>query len=1428
MPARDNYGAQGPLELIRQWLDHGCWSDLNDTSGLELIDLQFIGAMGLPGGSNFIPKRLYRHMFCLAVDSFEESTLLRIFSSIGEWHFSKGYNETVARLAKNLAAAIVDIYKGASECYLPTPAKSHYTFSLRDVTRVYQGLVMVPPKKLGDSNKLMRLFIHEVYRVFYDRLVDSKDRDKLLTLVESASANHMRIKLEQAFGNRVASGEKVSEKHIRDLLFGNYMEPDADPKIYDEVDNWGKLEKNMSYYLNEYNMLSNSPMDLVLFRFAIEHISRVSRLLQMPRGHLLLVGLGGSGRRSAVKLAASINDAELFQVEVTRSYDFNEWREDIKKLILHAGLESKATVFLFSDSQAKDEAFIEDINSLLNTGDLPNLFQSDEKTSILEKMQAIAKTTGRVLETTPLAMYALFIDRVRESLHFALAFSPIGDSFKKRIRVYPSLVSCCTIDWYTSWPEDALMKVAEYFVKSMELPGSDDSFSIGTTTATSVEDDSKVKERKLTPLEMKLVEMVMTFNTSVANGSDKFYREQGRKNYVTPTSYLEMLRSFKILYKKTFVDITMQRDRYTTGLEKLEFAAGQVSVMQKKLQDLQPQLKVTSDETEKIMVKIERDTAEAEKKKEVVGADEAAANEAAASSQAIRDDCEGDLAEAVPALESALSALDTLKPADITVVKSMRNPPAAIKLVLEAVCVLKGLKPDRKPDPNGRMVDDFWAASLKMLGDMKFLESLRLFDKDNIPVPIMKKIREVYISDRDFVPEKIKAVSTACEGLCRWIRAMDVYDRVIKIVGPKKIALAGAENDLAIQMEKLNSKKAELQEILDKLQTLNDSFAEKSREKKRLEDEIDNCEKKLIRAEQLIGGLGGEKQRWSENAANLHKSLGNVIGDVLLGAGCIAYLGYFSTEFRNEILRGWNKLCLDKKLPCTEKFSLANILGNQMQIRQNAICGLPSDNFSIENGIIVANSRRWCLMIDPQGQANKWIKNLEKENDLKVIQQTDANYMWTVEQAIITGKPVLLENVGESLDSGFNTILERNIIKQKGLHLIKFGDTLIEYNNDFRFYITTCMKNPHYLPETAVMVTLVNFMITEQGLREQLLATVVIQERPDLQQKKESLIVESARNRNALYNAETKILQVLSSSEQNILEDENAINILTSSKALSEEIQAKQVIAQSTEIEIDTARQAYIPVAKHSAVLFFCISELSSIEPMYQYSLSWFLGLFVNSTSKSPKSENLEQRLTHLNAFFTRSIYENVCRSLFEKDKLVFSFSLCIGILAARGEMDESLLSFFLTGGFTFVNNQPNPAPEWLTEKSWNEIVRVGNLIPLKNFHENFVANLEQWKEFYDQPNPEDATLPKPFDTVHDFEALVILKVIRPDKIVNASKKFIVKHLGQDFVEPPSFDLAASFGDSSPTTPLVFILSPGSDPMDNLMLFAKEHSMQDK
>lgn len=184
--------------------------------------------------------------------------------------------------------------------------------------------------------------------------------------------------------------------------------------------------------------------------------------------------------------------------------------------------------------------------------------------------------------------------------------------------------------------------------------------------------------------------------------------------------------------------------------------------------------------------------------------------------------------------------------------------------MLEAVCVIKGIKPERIPDPSGsgKKIEDFWMPAKKMLGDMKFLEGLQNFDKDNIPAANIKTIRTKYVPNPEFVPEKVRNASTACEGLCKWVCAMEVYDRVAKVVAPKKAQLKEAEANLAVAMASLEKKRASLRDVQDKLSKLQANLELNKKKKADLENQVDMCTKKLERAEQLIGGLGGEKDRY--------------------------------------------------------------------------------------------------------------------------------------------------------------------------------------------------------------------------------------------------------------------------------------------------------------------------------------------------------------------------------------------------------------------------------------------------------------------------------------------------------------------------------------------------------------------------------------
>ncbi|KAI3358460.1 hypothetical protein L3Q82_014895 [Scortum barcoo] len=1373
MPAKEIYGAQPPIELLRQWIDHHHWYDKKDTSRLNIVDVLFLSAMGPPGGGkNDITGRFTRHLNIISIDSFDDETLTKIFSSITDWHFSKGFDASFYRLGKIMVQATMAVYKDIMDSFLPTPSKSHYIFNLRDFARVIRGVLLAPHTHMQDGDKLIRLWIHEVYRVFYDRLIDNEDKETFFGIIKERTSSLFKQSMEKLLSHLSPDG-KVVDESIRSLFFGDYAKPDSEVKAYDEITDLCALQEVMEFYLDEYNNCSKAPMSLVMFKFAIEHISRICRVLKQDNGHLLLVGIGGSGRQSTTKLGTFINDYVLFQIELTKNYSMSDWRDDLKRIMLKAGIEGKSLVFLFNDSQIKDEAMLEDIDMLLNTGDVPNIFAADERADIIEKVQGIARMEGKKIDATPLSMYNFFIDRVKANLHIVLAMSPIGDAFRNRLRMFPSLINCCTIDWFHAWPNDALEMVAHKFLEDVEM-------------------DSDIR--------LEVVEMCKTFQTSVRDMSQTYFSRLRRHNYVTPTSYLELILTFKTLLNIKRNEVDTARNRYIVGLQKLEFAASQVSVMQEELTALQPELIQTSAETDKMMVKIEGETVEVDAKKELVSADEKVANEAAAAAKAIKDECEGDLAEAMPALEAALAALDTLKPADITVVKSMQNPP-------------------------GKMVEDFWGPSKKLLGDLKFLESLKAYDKDNIPAPYIKKIRDKFIDNPEFQPSVIKNVSSACEGLCKWVRAMEVYERVAKVVAPKKERLKLAQDELGIQMEMLAVKRAELKKVEDRLQSLNDDLDAMVKKKKELEDNIELCSQKLIRAEKLIGGLGGEKDRWTEAARQLGIRYTNLMGDILLSSGTVSYLGAFTVDYRTQCQEQWHILCQEKKIPCSEDFTLSNTLGNQVAIRAWQIAGLPVDSFSTDNGIIVFNSRRWPLMIDPQSQANKWIKNMEKANKLAVIKLSDGNYVRILENCIQFGTPVLLENIGEELDPVLEPVLLKQTFKQQGVEYMKIGENIVEYSKDFLFYMTTGLRNPHYLPEVAVKVCLLNFMITPQGLQDQLLGIVAAKEKPELEEKKNKLILESAANNKQLKEIEDKILQVLSSSEGNILEDETAIKILSSSKILSEEISEKQKIASVTEKEIDDTRMGYRPVAEHSSILFFCISELANIEPMYQYSLTWFINLYLYSIAQSLKSDNVAERINNIAEHFTLSIYNNVCRSLFEKDKLLFSLLLTVGIMQGKGQVNDQVWRFLLTGGIALDNPYPNPAPEWLSDKSWSEIVRASKLPNLDGLFEHVQDNISKWKKLYDSGKPHKDQLPDKWSELVGMVRMVVIRCFRPDKLVPAVQDFIVDNMGQAYIEPPTFDLAGSYKDSNCCSPLIFVLSPGSDPTAGLLKFADDLEM---
>ncbi|KAK3546101.1 hypothetical protein QTP70_022875 [Hemibagrus guttatus] len=1383
MPAVDDFGSQPPLELLRLWIDYGFWYDRQKQTQKCITDMFLLSSMGPPGGGRtHISSRLQSRFNLINMTFPAESQIKRIYGTMINQKLQE-FQEEVKPIGNVLTQATLELYYAITARFLPTPAKIHYLFNLRDISKVFQGLLRSHKDFHDTKQSITRLWIHECFRVFSDRLVDQADMEAFVGLLSEKLGSLFDLTYHSICPNK------------QPPIFGDFLK---EPHVYEDLLDFKSLKRFIESQLEDYNLTPGVvPMSLVLFRDAIEHVTRVMRVISQPRGNMLLVGIGGSGRQSLTKLATYICDYLLFQVEVTKQYRKQEFREDIKKLYRLTGVDSKPTVFLFNDTQIVDESFLEDINNILSSGEVPNLYKPDEFEEIQSALIESARKDN-VSETAD-SMFNYLIERVRNNLHIVLCMSPVGDPFRNRIRQYPALVNCTTIDWFSEWPQDALLEVAERFLDGLTL-GNEEG------------------------IQTKVACIFVTMHQSVVHFSQRMKLELKRHNYVTPTNYLELVSGykkylcfyyyFKLLAEKRS-ELGEQVSKLRNGLFKIDETRSKVEAMSVELEDAKKKVAEFQKQCEEYLVVIVQQKREADEQQKAVSAhsEKIAAEEV--KCKAMADNAQRDLDEALPALEEAMKALESLNKKDMTEIKTYGRPPALVETVMQAVMILKGCEPT-------------WAEAKRQLGEGNFIKQLVHFDKDNISDRVLKKIGQ-YCTQPDFQPDIIGRVSLAARSLCMWVRAMEVYGRIYRVVEPKRARLHGAMTQLAEKQTSLAEAQTKLREVGEKLDQLQTQYGEKLSQKEELRKKSEDMELKLDRAGKLVSGLAGERVRWEKTVEDLEKDMSYLVGDCLLAAAFLSYMGPFLSNYRDELTTSiWIKQFKELEVPCSPGFSFAVFLSKATTVRDWNIQGLPSDAFSTENGVIVTRGNRWPLMVDPQGQALKWIKNMESKRGLKVIDLQMPDFLRVLENAVQFGSPVLLQNVQEDLDPSLAPILNKSLTHVGGRLLMKLGDKEVEYNPEFRFYITTKLSNPNYTPEISSKTTIVNFAVKEQGLEAQLLGIVVRKERPELEEQKDSLVINIASGKQKLQELEDEILRLLNEATGSLLDDVQLVNTLQTSKVTATEVSEQLQTSEQTEVKIDTAREAYRPCAQRASILFFVLNDMGRIDPMYQFSLDAYISLFNLSIEKSHRSYKLEERIANLNDYHTFAVYRYACRGLFERHKLLFSFHMCVKILEVAGKLNMDEYSFFLRGGLVLdkEGQMDNPCSSWLADSNWDNITELDKLA---NFH-GLMASFEQyprdWNLWYTSSEPENAPLPGDWENgCNELQRMLIVRSLRQDRLSFCVTSFIINNLGSRFVEPPVLDMKAVVEDSTTKTPLIFVLSPGVDPNAALVQLAETSGM---
>lgn len=424
------------------------------------------------------------------------------------------------------------------------------------------------------------------------------------------------------------------------MLFGDFTNEGS----YVEAKSVRAVDEALNAALENYNaMFPSAPMALVLFEQALRHVARIARVIRLPRGHCLLVGVGGSGRQSLTRLAAAITDYELRTITVTKGYGVADWREDLQRLFRRAGCDNRPVVFLFSDALLggpNELTFLEDINNILNSGVVPNVFPPDKYEEVLTAVTPDAIAAGQA--ASPAAVYGFFTARCQANVHVVLCLSPIGDGFRNRLRQFPSLINCCTVDVFEEWSRDALIAVGRRLLADVcattglahththltcallpaciwclaynalcsvlttprfPLP------SLPTPRAPQTEIDEALRPR--------VEELLVDVHLGAADLARRFKEEQRRVVHVTPTSFLIFVNTFARLLREKRAQVRATLQRYQNGLAVLDKADKEVTLMKSELDKMTPISRQLHQETVELMKSIEADQKRAAESKAV-------------------------------------------------------------------------------------------------------------------------------------------------------------------------------------------------------------------------------------------------------------------------------------------------------------------------------------------------------------------------------------------------------------------------------------------------------------------------------------------------------------------------------------------------------------------------------------------------------------------------------------------------------------------------------------------------------------------------------------------------------------------------------------------------------------------------------------------
>ncbi|EDV28903.1 uncharacterized protein TRIADDRAFT_19158, partial [Trichoplax adhaerens] len=1171
----DNIRSQSACELLRQHIDYGGICDPVTLDWRIINNVTYIVTYN-PDAISTKPKltpRLLRHFATIYYPHPKSEELHTIYSGLLYAHFLKT-DQILRSILSSIVNVTIEVQNKMRTMFLRTSSRCHYLFTMRDLTLIFRNLCL----SLGPgcpSRDLLLLWKHECYWIYAHRLVSEVDEERY----------------NQAF--ITAARKEFSKEDQLNLALSPI------PVFTNLESNWGDfyhpcndipgIRALLRHGLDEYNK-NNPRIDLTFYDGVVTQVCRLVRILQSPHecGHALMVGAGCSGIASLVaRLAAYLCTFIVYQINPScmlmgGKYDVATFKDDLVEAYTNAGVKGEKIMLLLMESELLSNDFLVYISEYLVSGSITHLFTIEQYTSIINAIRTEVTQAG--LHYSPDVAWQFFLQKIRRNLHVVIIIPSIGSRLRTICNEFPSLINNIAFMWYGHWSREKLVCNAMHHLKNI---------------------------KQLTTKDQEnLAHLMASMHLSIRHHDDSVY-DGGTYGHITNYTFEKFVERFCDMTAKRFSDISKEKSKIEAALDKITTVSKLAAELKLQLDHELVVLEERKDGASKLLFQIGQDTAISEEQAKLVQKQHNKIQQLKKNLpeyQVAFEKAEFKARAIVTETKKLLNDVDTTSLSEL---RALQKPEPEVEDLLAAVIMIV-----KTPAS-----DLTWSKGAKrlMANLDRFLGELSTFNESELPESTLALL-EPYLRKPYFTPDHYDKIGLpAASSLCMWVRSVVRYHRMMhhKVL-PLELKVKNTAAAVNLATDRLNSMESKVAVFTERLAGLGKGFEEASIDKIEQLQYTTSLSKQLEKAEYFLSVLHEQKINWEQDLSIIKACQENIVGGIITATASACYLGPLDPLFRQDMLMvHWPQCLKERGIPLvidgidyTEfcRF-LASLLVGDEKLRKWLTKGFGMNKLAL--GAIMASSwQRTPLFIDPHGQAETIIRDLESPNDLVVVDMGLANLMSLhhIEKAIIAGKSVLCTNIGETIDSMLMPLINhhRNIVTDQSV--VKFNNRYILCHKMFRLYLSTSLAKPNFSTEVASLVTLINYTTSREGLEEILIQRIFEHIQPTLNKEWRLTLSVGEQLIEFLHNLNEKLFARLINKEGVHIWDE--ISYIADAVVCKRKVTHNLYNAMQLSLQIRSIREDMHTLASQSASILTIIDLLSHLHHEYRYSLPQLLEVF--------------------------------------------------------------------------------------------------------------------------------------------------------------------------------------------------------------------------